>query len=84
MSKATTIVIACIGVLMLNAVSTGTVLAAEWYVGGSPLTGSANLATEAVTDKAATLSSPGLNIKIACSGNLLERLTERGFGVLLS
>ena len=45
--------------------------ATHWYVNGTKLTGSANLATEAVTDKGATLNAPGLNIKITCTGNLL-------------
>ncbi len=76
MSKTKVIIAAFIASLALSAVAAATASAAQWYVAGAKLSGSANLATEAKTDVGATLNAPGLKIVVTCTGNLLGKLPK--------
>ena|ERR1700722_4985230 len=59
-------------VLVLCAVASASASAAQWYVGGKALTGSAKLAATAKVEEPITFSIPGLGMTITCSSLSME------------
>jgi len=72
MSKVKVVIAALIATLALSAVAVSAASAAQWYVAGSKLVGSAKLATSAAVDKNAILSVPKLGMTIECTGPNLK------------
>ena len=67
-SKSRSVLVALVAVLALGTVASASASAAEWHVGGSALTGSAELASATGLSEAITLSSAG--VTITCSSGL--------------